>query len=313
MATETCLLGFPDYIAETRNLAQRLELDCEQVQIHHFPDGESKLQLPTRLPGQVVICQTLDRPNQKLVELLFAAAAAREMGVKSIILVAPYLCYMRQDKAFRAGEVVSQRVIGGFLAEHFDAVVTVDAHLHRIDRLTQAIPLRQALNLSATEPMGRFLQETCQQPLLVGPDAESEQWVAAIAAHAGLDYCIAHKQRRGDMDVDVKLPEFEFAGRDIVLVDDVASTGHTLEKAAVELLRRAAASVSVLVTHALFVDDACSRLERAGVVNIWSCDSIPHPSNQLSLAPVLAQGLRQLLDAPGPKRVNAGEPGRAPS
>jgi len=297
MNPETCLLGFPDYAAETRNLADQLRLDCEQIEIHHFPDGESKLVLPTRLPEQLVICQTLDRPNQKLVELMLATATAREMGAKSIILIAPYLCYMRQDKAFRPGEVVSQKVIGRFFADYFDGVITVDAHLHRIDRLSQAIPLQQALNLNATEAMGRFLRDSCQQPLLVGPDAESEQWVAAVATHARLDYCIAHKHRLGDKDVEVKLPEHAFAGRDIVLIDDVASTGHTLEQAAAELVQRNAASISVLVTHALFVDDACLRLERAGVGNIWSCDSIPHHTNRLSLAPVLAAGLGQLLDA----------------
>jgi len=172
----------------------------------------------------------------------------------------------------------------------------VDAHLHRIQQLSQAVPLQSALNLNATTVMGRFLRDNCQQPLLVGPDAESEQWVAAIAREARLDYCIAQKNRRGDKEVDVRLPEYAFAGRDVVLIDDVASTGHTLEKAATELVRRAVASVSVLVTHALFVDDACSRLAQAGVANIWSCDSIPHPSNRLSLAPVLAAGLRQLLD-----------------
>ncbi len=296
MEPETCLLAFPNYVTETRNLAELLRLDCELVEIHYFPDGESKLVLPTTLPEKLVICQTLDRPNQKLVELILATTAAREMGAKSIILVAPYLCYMRQDKAFRPGEVVSQRAIGRLLADHFDAVITVDAHLHRIDRLSQAIPLQQALNLHATDVMGQFLRDNCHRPLLVGPDAESEQWVAAIAAHARLDYCIAHKHRLGDKDVEVRLPEFEFTGRDIVLVDDVASTGHTLEKSATELMQRDAASVSVLVTHALFVDDACFRLERAGVSNIWSCDSIPHTSNCLSLAPVLAAGLRQLLN-----------------
>ena len=296
MNPETCLLGFPDYATGSRNLAEQLHLDYRQVEIHHFPDGESKLLLPSTLPEHLLICQTLDRPNEKLVELMLAAAAAREMGAKSITLVAPYLCYMRQDKAFRPGEVVSQRVIGRFLADHFDALVTVDAHLHRIKQLSQAIPLQSALNLNATGVMGQFLHDNCQQPLLVGPDAESEQWVAAIAKESRLDYCIAQKNRRGDRNVDVRLPEYEFAGRDIVLIDDVASTGHTLEKAATELVSRAAASVSVLVTHALFVDDACSRLEQAGVDNIWSCDSIPHSSNCLSLAPVLAAGLRQLLN-----------------
>ena len=296
MDPETCVLGFPDYSTGARNLAQQLQLDYRQIEIHHFPDGESKLLLPSTLPEHLIICQTLDRPNEKLVELMLAAAAAREMGAKTITLVAPYLCYMRQDKAFRPGEVVSQRVIGRFLADHFDALVTVDAHLHRIKQLSQAIPLQSALNLNAAGTMGQFLYDNCQQPLLVGPDAESEQWVAAIAKEARLDYCIAQKIRLSDRNVDLRLPEYEFAGRDIVLIDDVASTGHTLEKATTELVRRAVSSVNVLVTHALFVDDACSRLEQDGVENIWSCDSIPHSSNCLSLAPVLAAGLDQLLD-----------------
>lgn len=296
MKAETCVLGFPDYRAPALALAELAQLAYSDIEMHHFPDGESKLLLPDALPDQIVICQTLDRPNPKLIELMLAADAARELGVSRVILVAPYLCYMRQDKAFRPGEVVSQKLIGRFLARHFDAVITVDAHLHRISRLSQAIPLQQALNLNAAEPMSRFLRDKCAGPVLLGPDAESEQWVARIAAHDRLDYCIAHKHRHGDREVEVSLADYDFKGRDIVIVDDVASTGTTLEMAALELVRRKAGSVSVLVTHALFVDQACSRLKRAGVDNIWSCDSILHSSNCLSLGPLLAASLGKLLD-----------------
>lgn len=295
MRADTCVLGFPEYRQQARQLAQAAQLDYAEVELHRFPDGESRLLLPTALPPQLVICRSLDRPNSKLVELMLVADAAREQGVKRLILVAPYLCYMRQDKAFQPGEIVSQKLIGRFFADHFDAVLTVDAHLHRISRLAQAIPLQLAHNLSAAEALGHFVRENCTRPVLVGPDAESEQWVAAIAAHDRLDYCIAHKHRSGDREVEVSLPDFDYGGRDIVLVDDVASTGTTLEMAALELKRRNAAAINVLVTHALFVDDACARLEAAGVENFWSCDSIPHPSNRVSLAPLLAEGLRGLL------------------
>ncbi len=295
MPADSCLLGFPEYREQARALARAAGLDYAEVELHRFPDGESKLVLPTSLPSELVICRSLDRPNAKLVELMLAADAARQQGVERLVLVAPYLCYMRQDMAFQPGEVVSQTLIGRFLADHFDAVVTVDAHLHRISRLTQAIPLKQAHNLSAAEAMGHFIRENCAHPLLVGPDAESEQWVAAIAAPERLDYCIAHKQRSGDREVQVSLPEFDYRGRDIVLVDDVASTGTTLEMAAAGLAGSGVDSISVLVTHALFVDDACARLEAAGVGNIWSCDSIEHASNRVSLAPLLAEGLQGML------------------
>ncbi|HHH38990.1 MAG TPA: ribose-phosphate diphosphokinase [Sedimenticola sp.] len=289
------LLGFPEYRGQAEALADRLGLARGEVQIHHFPDGESRLRLPERLPATVVLCRSLYDPNPKLVELLLAAAGARELGAERCFLVAPYLCYMRQDKAFHPGEVVSQRIVGRLLASHFDGVVTVDPHLHRVHRLSDAIPVPRALSLTATGPMGHFLADRVQDPLLLGPDEESAQWVAAIAGHRGLDYRVAKKQRLGDREVRVTLPAGAYGGRNVVLVDDVASTGRTLEAAARALQPHAPASVSALVTHALFLGDALDRLRSAGVTAVWSCDTIPHGSNAISLAGLLGEGVRQLL------------------
>ncbi len=288
------VLGFPEYEAQARRLARALERPCETVAVHRFPDGESLLRTPPRLPETVILCRSLHFPNEKLTELLLLCGHLREQGVRRILLVAPYLCYMRQDKAFHPGEVVSQRILGRLLADHVDGLVTVDAHLHRVHRLSDAVPVAAACNLTATEPMARFLEEHCDRPLLVGPDEESEQWVAAIAAREGLDYRVARKHRLGDRQVEIRLPPGEYAGRRVVLVDDVASTGRTLEMTARALAPHGPAGMSVLVTHALFVGDAPDRLKAAGVEEIWSCDSIPHPSNRVELAALLARGVESL-------------------
>ncbi len=290
-SSDGLLLGFPEYREPAVRLAKAAGISYAEVDIHTFPDGESRLLLPEKLPSRVAFCRTLDQPNSKLLELILAAASAREQGVEHCTLVAPYLCYMRQDKAFSPGEVVSQTIIGKLLANYFTGVLTVDAHLHRISRLSEAIPARVAMNLKATQPMACFLAARFDNPLLVGPDQESEQWVAAIAAYDKLDYVVADKQRFGDRDVVVKLPPAAYTGRDIVLLDDVASTGRTLEVAATELEPHAPASISVLVTHALFVGDAQQRLATAGVENIWSCDSIPHQSNTVHLDEILGNSL----------------------
>ena len=294
MNDDTLLLGFPEYMSPARALAEAADLPYAEVALHRFPDGETRVRLPQGLPRRLVLCRSLDRPDAKLVELILAAGAAREQGAENLILVAPYLCYMRQDTAFHPGEAVSQRIIGQLLADRFDGLLTVDAHLHRVPRLEQAVPVANALNLTATEPMAYFVSERLEAPMLVGPDGESEQWVAAIARHEGLDYRVARKQRLGDREVRITLPEGPYRGRHLVLVDDVASTGRTLEAAARALLEQGPASVSVLVTHALFVDDAIDRLRQVGVENIWSCDSIAHPSNAVALAPLLSGGLGQL-------------------
>jgi ribose-phosphate pyrophosphokinase len=198
---------------------------------------------------------------------------------------------MRQDTAFNPGEIVSQQVVGAMLARYFDAVLTVDAHLHRVHELSQAVPAQTAINLTAAPLMAEFLYSQVEAPFLLGPDVESEQWVKAIAARHQLDYGVARKERRGDREVSVQMPEIPHENRNIVLIDDVASTGRTLLEATRGLAEYRPASISVLVTHALFVENADEQLLAAGVSNLWSCDSIPHPSNRIELAGMLAESL----------------------
>jgi ribose-phosphate pyrophosphokinase len=285
------ILAFPDYLDQARALATALGCPCEAVELHRFPDGESRVRLPAVMPEQVVFCRSLDHPNDKLVELMIAAATARELGARDLTLVAPYLCYMRQDIAFSPGEAVSQLIIGRFLADLFNTLVTVDPHLHRITHLEEAVPNARAVVLTATAAMGEFLRARSTRPLVVGPDRESAQWVGQVAAAAGLDFVVADKVRHGDHQVAVSLPPCNYAGRDIVLVDDLASTGRTLAVAARELIESGARRIDALVTHPLFVGDAEAELARAGIGEIFSSDSIVHPSNAFSLAPLLAAAL----------------------
>ncbi len=287
----TLILGFPDYREQAQRLAQAAGLAYAEVEIHHFPDGESRVRLPAGLSEWVILCRSLDHPNDKLIELALTTAAARELGVRHLTLVAPYLCYMRQDKAFRPGEAVSQPIIGQLLADWVEELITVDPHLHRVSHLEEAIPVKRAHCLSAAPMMAAFLARELDAPLLIGPDQEARQWVSAIAAAAGLESRVGTKERHGDREVEVRFPDPPPPGRHLVVVDDVASTGHTLESAVAALAASRPASLSVLVTHALFLEGTLERLRLAGVTHIWSTDSIPHPSNRLELAPLLAAAL----------------------
>jgi len=285
------LLGFPEYAAQATALAVAAGMPCRIIDVHRFPDGESRLTLPPALPAAVTLCRSLDHPNDKLVELVLAAATARELGAARVTLVAPYLCYMRQDMAFAPGEAVSQRVVGRLLAEHFDRIVTVDPHLHRVSDLGAAVPCRSPVALSAASVIARFLASRLDAPLLLGPDSESRPWVEAIAVAAGFEAAVAEKMRTGDRQVTIDLPGVDLSGREVVLVDDVASTGCTLARAAEQCLERGAARVHVVVTHGLFVGDAVERLKGAGVDGIWSTDSVTHGTNAIPLAGVLASAL----------------------
>jgi len=299
MSQQPFILFFSDSYLQAQRLAHSCALSFAEIIVHHFPDGESKLTLPVELPSHVIVYRSLDYPNEKLLEVLLVALGLRDQGVETLTLIAPYLCYMRQDKAFNPGEIVSQRAMGQLLAEHFDAVITIDSHLHRIHSLAQAVPTRVALNLTATKPIAVFLRELLEKPILLGPDSESKQWVEAIANAMSVnsaEYCVSSKQRMNDVNVEITLPEFDFSNRHVVLVDDIASTGRTLEQAAYAVAKRGPASISVIVTHALFVNNALQRLYEAGVNTIWSSDSITHSTNNVALDGVLKDGLTHCIN-----------------
>jgi ribose-phosphate pyrophosphokinase len=286
------LLAFDDERRRARRLAAALGCAWRPIGRHRFPDGESRLRLPPALPPRVALLCGLQQPNARLAELLLAAAGARDLGARHLTLVCPYLAYMRQDAAFRPGEVVSQRHVGRALASWFDAVLTVDPHLHRIASLDEVMPGCRARVISAAPMLGAWAARRARRPILLGPDAESLPWVRAAAAAHGLEAASCRKQRRGDRAVHVALPALDFGGREVVLIDDVASTGRTLAAAALALRARGAAAVDVAVTHALFVGDAGAVLQRAGIRRVASSDTVPHPSNAVSVLPLLAAALR---------------------
>ncbi len=288
------LLAFADERGLAEKLASQLGCELAFVAEHRFPDGEIKLTLPSRLPQRVVVLRGLHQPNERLVQLLLTAKTARRLGATRLVLAAPYLAYMRQDIEFQPGEAISQRIVAGFLGELFERVVTIDPHLHRIASLDEVMPGSRGIALTAAPLLGEWIAAQwapSQQPLLVGPDEEALQWVRAAGAVTGLEGFVCRKTRHGDRDVDVELPDVDIAGRAIVLIDDVASTGHTLVQAVQALRSRGVASIDVAVVHALFGGDAIERLLAAGVRRVWSTDAVPHSSNVVTVAPMLARAI----------------------
>ena len=277
-------------------LAERLRCTANPVQVHRFPDGESGVRLPTAVDGKrVVFAAQLERPDEKTLPLLFAADAARELGAAQRILVAPYLPYMRQDERFRPGDAISSRSYANLLSGAFDALLTVDPHLHRVATLQEAIPVRDAMVLDGAPLLSDHIATQCTADvLLIGPDEESLQWVAQAARRHGWEHGVCRKTRHGDREVDIELPTLAVRGRAVVLMDDVASSGHTLARAAALLREAGAASVDVAVTHALFAEGAVALIREAGVDRLWSTDCIPHPSNAVSIVPAVAARLRGL-------------------
>lgn len=293
----TLLLAFEDEAGLAHELAAALALPLAFVGQHRFPDGELRLRLPRPCAPRVLLLRGLQQPSDKLVALLIAAPALRELGARGLWLLAPYLAYMRQDMEFSPGEAVSQRHVARLLAGQFERILTIDPHLHRIASLDEVMPPGVGLALSAAPLLGAWIAARVPGALLIGPDEESAQWVAQAGRAGALDWAVGRKRRHGDAQVSLALPEVAVAGRAVVLLDDMASTGRTLIGAVEQLLARGAASVDVAVTHALFNGDALPALQAAGVRWVWSSNAVPHPSNAVSVAPLLAAALGPALGA----------------
>jgi ribose-phosphate pyrophosphokinase len=282
-------------------LAAGLPAETGVVHVRRFPDGETYLRLDSTVEGRdVVLACTLDRPDERLLSLVFAAATARELGARSIGLVCPYLGYMRQDKRFQPGEAVSSTIFARLLDPWIDWVVTVDPHLHRRRSLAE-IYSADATVVHAAPEIAAWIRRQVRRPLLVGPDGESEQWVSAVADDAGAPYVVLEKVRHGDRDVRVSVPQVErWRVHTPVLVDDIISTGRTMIET-VGHLRRAGLPAPVCIgVHAVFAGTAFDDLNEAGAARIATCNPIAHPSNAIDLVPLLTEAVRERLRGEGP-------------
>ena len=282
-------------------LARDLAATAGAVEVHEFPDGESRVRLLGYVRDEdVVLAAHLDRPDAKVLPLLFAAETARDLGAASVGLVAPYMPYLRQDRRFHRGEGLSAHYFAALLSRTVDWVVTVDPHLHRVQTLADVFTI-PAVAMPAAPMLARWISDHVEAPLILGPDEESEQWVAAIAGLVGAPHAVCRKERLGDRTVDVHLPDLRMhRGRHPVLVDDVVASGTTLATAA-QALREDGWPASVcLVVHAIFAEGAEAALREAGIGRVVTCNTIPHATNGIDVDGLLGSAVARRARASTP-------------
>jgi ribose-phosphate pyrophosphokinase len=289
------MFAFPGDSAFAVALAAHLELEQATLDLHEFPDAEVKVRLDGDCAGRdVILLCGGQRPNRNALALYFAAATARELGAASVGLVSPYMAYLRQDRRFQAGEALSAAAYGRFLSGSLDWLVTVDPHLHRIHSLGEILSIPAAC-VSSVPALAAWIAAQVPAPLIVGPDSESAQWVGAVAERLGAPFLVLEKIRAGDRDVHVSPADAAaLAGRTLVIVDDIASSGHTLARTVEALLRAGSAPPVCIVIHALFAGDAERIVRASGAARIVSANTIAHPSNGIDVSALVAEAVRGL-------------------
>jgi len=278
------VFAFPEHQA----LAASLITEQGIWQWRHFPDGESYVRVCSDVKDrQVAILCSLNQPDAKTLPMIFLAATLKRLGATKITLIAPYLAYMRQDKEFNVGEAVTSQVFAPLLSHYVDVLVTIDPHLHRYDSLSEVYSC-ECKTLSAAPLMAEWIKANVSKPLIIGPDAESEQWVGQVAAQVGAPHLVLEKTRHSDRDVTINLPQMSaFKGYSPVLVDDIISTAGTMIKTLSLLHAESFVEATCLATHALFAGDAYDALQKAGAGRVVTSNTILHPSNGMDIASLL--------------------------
>ncbi|MBI4275457.1 MAG: ribose-phosphate pyrophosphokinase [Rhizobiales bacterium] len=291
--TSPLLVAMPGNERLAMELAEAVGFELGGLETRQFPDGETYLRFVTTPKGRsVAIICTLAHPNEKILPLIFSAATARELGASKVGLISPYLAYMRQDRRFKPGEAVTSRQVAHLLSDAFDWLITVDPHLHRYGSLSEIyrIPTRV---VHAAPLISQWVKSKVTNPLIIGPDSESEQWVAAVAKDAGAPFSVLEKVRRGDRDVEIKLKNLDaWTGRTPVLVDDIISTGRTMIEAVRLLKSHGWAPPVCIAVHGLFADNSDVFLAQLGAQVVTS-NSVPHGTNDIGVGKMLAGALSE--------------------
>jgi ribose-phosphate pyrophosphokinase len=176
-------------------------------------------------------------------------------------------------------------------------VATIDPHLHRILTLGEIFTI-PAFCVSSMPAVTDWIAANVPDPVIIGPDAESTQWVEPVGRRLDVPWTALSKVRTGDREVSVSLPDREILrGRSAVIVDDMASSGHTLAEAARALRGLGSPTVTCVVVHALLADGAESAIRAAGATRLVTTNTLAHPSNAIDVAPLLADRIRRQLGA----------------
>lgn len=274
---------------KTQILAARiagiLNVPLGDVKRERFPDGELYIRADDPDPDTVIISSIQDADS--FLELLLLLDAHEGSDIR---LVIPYMGYARQDKRFQPGEPISIRAVAGAIGRGVSRILTVNIHETSVLQYFGA----PAENLSIAPAVGRYLAgQAIDNPLILAPDAGAREFAERVAEADAWDFDHLDKTRMSGEEVRIKPKTMEVAGRNVVIVDDIISTGGTIATAALLLRRQGARDIRTACVHGVFSGGGYARLSQAGISAIASSDTIERASSVFSAADTIARALKR--------------------
>lgn len=274
-----------------RKLSKKIKANLVKSEIRVFADGESKITLNGKLSKKKsVVVQSIYPPvDTNLIQALSLISKAKEIS-SQVIAVIPYMGYARQDREFLPGEIVTMKVLGKlFKGAGASKVIAVDIH-SLIGFKHFAIKTK---NLTAIPDLVQYFKKlSLKNPLIVSPDQGGKKRAQEFAQEFGSEYITLEKKRdRKTGKIKIQTKNVDVVGRDLILVDDMISTGGSIVKATQFLKKQKCSRVYVACTHALLMNDAENKIKKAGVTKIVSANTIPGKTSIVDVSNTIAKAI----------------------
>ncbi len=274
-----------------KKLARKLNAKSITSQLRVFPDGESKITISGKPDGKIVIVQSTYPPvDSNLIRALALISEARKYS-SEVYAVIPYFGYARQDKEFLPGEVITMSLVANmFKAIGAKKIIVVDIH----SKMALNHFKISATNITAVPQLVKYFKKLdLKDPLVVSPDLGGIARAKYFAKLFGTKFIALKKYRdRKTGNVEIRSKDQKHVrARDMVLVDDIISTGGSIVKAAEFLKKQKCRNIYAACTHALLIGDAEKRIRRAGVSKIVSTNTIPGKTSVVDVSPIIAKAI----------------------
>ena len=275
-----------------KKLSRKVKANFVKSQVRVFEDGESKITLSGKISKRKsIVVQSIYPPvDTNLIQALSLISKAKETS-SEVIAVIPYMGYARQDREFLPGEIVTMKVLGKlFKGSGASKIIAVDIH-STIGFKYFSIKTK---NVSAIPELVRYVKKlSLKNPLVVSPDQGGKERAKEFAKELGSEYIALEKKRdRKTGKVQIKTKNLdEVANRDLILVDDMISTGGSIVKATQFLKKQKCKKVYVACTHALLMNNAEGKIRKAGVTKIISANTIPGKTSIVDISDAIAKAI----------------------
>jgi ribose-phosphate pyrophosphokinase len=289
--TAFTVIGGPSSEQLAKKVASKLKSKFIGCELRVFPDGESKITLKDKPKGKTIVVQSIHPPvDSNLIRSLAILSQARSCS-SQVYAVIPYMGYARQDRQFLPGEIITMEIIAKlFKAAGATKIIVVDIHSKTALKHLQ-IP---AKNVSAVEELVKYFRKlSLNDPLVVSPDKGGIERARNFANLLGVDVIALEKHRdRKSGNIVIKTKGLDgVKGRDMIIVDDMISTGGSIVKAAEFLKKQKSGKIYACCTHALLIGDAEKKIIKAGVAKIISTNTIPGKTSIVDVSSIIVKAL----------------------